>query len=55
MFTYDFEPILDIAYNLKRNFTNSTVTFIQNKENRLTEINIEKQTYYLAKNSFRKY
>ena len=43
MFTHDFEPILDIAYNLKRNFTPTpTVTFIQNKENRLTEINIEK-------------
>lgn len=43
MFTHDFEPVLDIAYNLKRNFTPTpTVNFIQNKANILNEINIEK-------------
>lgn len=43
MFTHDFEPVLDIAYNLKRNFTPTpTVNFIQNKSNILNEISIEK-------------
>lgn len=43
IFTHDFEPVLDIAYNLKRNFTPTpTVNFIQNKSNILNEINIEK-------------
>lgn len=43
MFTHDFEPILDIGYNLKRNFNPTpTITFIQNKNNQISEIPIEK-------------
>lgn len=43
MFTHDFEPILDIGYNLKRDFNPSpTITFIKNTNNQISEITIEK-------------